>query len=45
MQMDRIVVLENGQITEQGSHEELLKSTEGTYQRLWEIQAGGFEQA
>ncbi len=43
MQMDRIVVLENGQITEQGSHEELLKAKEGTYQRLWEIQAGGFE--
>jgi ATP-binding cassette subfamily B protein len=42
MQMDRIVVLENGKITEQGKHEELVKAKQGTYQRLWEIQAGGF---
>ncbi len=44
MQMDRIIVLENGKITEQGKHEELLKAEKGTYQRLWQIQAGGFEQ-
>ena len=42
MQMDRILVLENGKITEEGRHEELLKMNEGTYQKLWEIQAGGF---
>jgi ATP-binding cassette subfamily B protein len=42
MQMDRIIVLENGQITEEGKHKELLKMKEGTYQRLWQIQAGGF---
>jgi ABC-type multidrug transport system fused ATPase/permease subunit len=42
MQMDRIIVLENGQITEQGKHEELLKAERGTYQKLWQIQAGGF---
>jgi ATP-binding cassette subfamily B protein len=42
MQMDRIIVLENGKITEQGKHEELLKVEDGTYQRLWQIQAGGF---
>jgi ATP-binding cassette, subfamily B, bacterial len=42
MQMDRIIVLENGKITEEGKHEELLKVEQGTYQKLWQIQAGGF---
>ncbi len=42
MQMDRIVVLEQGKITEEGKHEELLKMQQGTYQKLWQIQAGGF---
>ena len=42
MQMDRIVVLEKGKITEQGTHDELVKTRQGTYQKLWEIQAGGF---
>ena len=42
MQMDRIVVLEKGKITEQGTHDELVKARQGTYQKLWEIQAGGF---
>jgi ATP-binding cassette subfamily B protein len=42
MQMDRIVVIEAGKIKEQGKHEELLKLETGTYQRLWNIQAGGF---
>jgi ATP-binding cassette subfamily B protein len=39
--MDRIVVLENGKIVEQGSHKELLRSG-GTYAKLWEHQSGGF---
>jgi ATP-binding cassette subfamily B protein len=42
MQMDRIVVLEDGKITEEGKHAELLKAQQGTYQKLWHIQAGGF---
>jgi ATP-binding cassette subfamily B protein len=42
MEMDRIVVIENGRITEQGKHEELLRAQQGTYQKLWQIQAGGF---
>lgn len=42
MQMDRIVVIENGEIIEEGKHKELLKTKKGKYQRLWEIQAGGF---
>lgn len=40
-EMDRIIVLENGVITEDGTHE-TLKTWGGTYQRLWEHQAGGF---
>jgi ATP-binding cassette subfamily B protein len=42
MQMDRILVLEGGKIIEQGKHKELLKVKEGTYQKLWGIQAGSF---
>lgn len=42
-EMDRILVLEAGQIVEDGTHSELTKSA-GTYQRLWEHQAGGFLQ-
>ena len=41
MQMDRIVVIENWKITDMGTHDALLNKV-GTYQRLWEIQAGGF---
>jgi len=42
MQMDRIIVIEKGRIKEEGKHEELLKVNQGTYQKLWQIQAGGF---
>lgn len=42
MQMDRIVVIDRGQIKEQGKHKELLKAKQGIYQKLWDIQAGGF---
>ena len=41
MLMDRILVMEDGEITAQGSHQELLEH-KGTYQQLWNIQAGGF---
>ena len=39
--MDRIVVLEDGRIAEQGSHAELLKAN-GLYARFWARQSGGF---
>jgi ATP-binding cassette, subfamily B, bacterial len=39
--MDRIIVLEDGQITEQGSHNELLQNN-GIYSELWAHQSGGF---
>lgn len=40
--LDRIVVLRNGKIVEQGSHEELLKQKDGAYQKLWSKQSGAF---
>jgi ATP-binding cassette subfamily B protein len=39
--MDRIIVLDNGKVVEQGSHKELL-SMNGTYAKLWTHQSGGF---
>lgn len=39
--MDRLVVMEKGQIMEQGSHAELL-AKDGIYARLWRHQSGGF---
>ncbi len=39
--MDRIVVLEDGKIVEQGTHAELLKR-DGLYARYWQRQSGGF---
>jgi ATP-binding cassette subfamily B protein len=39
--LDRIVVLKGGKITEEGSHEQLLKH-KGIYARLWAHQSGGF---
>ncbi len=39
--MDRIVVMKNGCIVEQGTHQELLDK-DGLYARLWQRQAGGF---
>ncbi len=39
--MDRLIVLDNGNIIEQGSHAELLKLG-GLYASLWAHQSGGF---
>ena len=41
MNMDRIVVVEQGQVVADGTHAELLERG-GLYQKLWSIQAGGF---
>ncbi len=40
--MDRIIFIDNGEITESGTHEELLGIKNGQYRKLWELQAGGF---
>ncbi len=39
--MDRIVVLQDGAIVEQGTHKELIKNG-GNYAKLWAHQSGGF---
>jgi len=39
--MDRLIVLDKGQIIEQGSHDELIKQN-GIYAQLWTHQTGGF---
>ena len=39
--MDRIVVLENGKIAEQGKHSDLVNSA-GAYSKLWSRQSGAF---
>ena len=40
-QMDRLLVLDEGKIVEQGSHSELLRKN-GIYAKLWAHQTGGF---
>ena len=42
MKMDRIIVIENGAVAMSGTHDELVTHDGGLYQKLWEIQAGGF---
>jgi len=41
-EMDRIIVLQDGKIIEDGSHNKLLKKRNGVYAKLWKHQAGGF---
>lgn len=40
--LDRIVVLEDGKIVEQGTHHQLLGKSHGVYNQLWSRQSGAF---
>ena len=42
MKMDKIIVMDKGQISEQGSHKELLAKDKVIYKKLRDIQSGGF---
>jgi ABC-type multidrug transport system fused ATPase/permease subunit len=39
--MDRLIVMDNGEIIEEGNHKSLLKK-KGLYYQLWQHQSGGF---
>ena len=39
--MDRLIILNQGRIAEQGSHQQLLNQG-GIYAQLWQRQTGGF---
>ena len=39
--MDRLIVLDQGRIAEQGTHDELV-ALNGIYAKLWQRQTGGF---
>ncbi len=39
--LDRLIVMEDGKIIEDGTHQQLLEKT-GLYTKLWDMQSGGF---
>jgi len=39
--LDRLIVMESGQVIEDGSHQQLI-DRKGLYARLWDMQSGGF---
>lgn len=41
--VDRVLVLENGTVVEQGTHEELIHNSSSRYARLWAAQTSWYE--
>lgn len=41
-EMDRIIVIQNGKVAEDGSPEALLKKTNGVFKKMWDRQVHGF---
>jgi ATP-binding cassette, subfamily B, heavy metal transporter len=41
MRADRIIVLDQGKIREEGTHSELVDKTDSLYKKLWDLQRGG----
>ena len=41
MRADRIIVLDNGKIIEEGTHKDLINKQDGLYKKLWDMQRGG----
>jgi len=42
VKMDRIIFIDDGNIFEEGTHQQLLDKKDGRYKKLWKLQAGGF---
>ena len=41
-EMDKIVLIDNGKITEEGSPKDLLNNPDGIFKKMWERQVQGF---
>ncbi len=42
MKMDRVFVLQDGEIVESGTHASLINEKTGLYKKLWDLQVGGY---
>lgn len=42
MSADRIIVFQDGEIAESGTHADLISDKSGLYKKLWDLQSGGY---
>lgn len=42
LKMDRIIVIHNGEVADEGTHTQLMAKKGGLYHKLWKIQSSGF---